>query len=194
VLGERFRDALLWTFDLHRKQTRKGTQVPYFSHLMSVAALVLEDGGDEDEAIAALLHDALEDRPEEASAAEIERRFGARVRSLVEACTDTPEDYDGSGAKPDWKSRKEAYIRRVESSGEPHRVSIADKLHNARALLRDHITHGESLWARFTGTKDQTLWYYTELLRAYERAGAKGFMIDEKRRVVEELEERSKAT
>lgn len=107
LLTSRFEEAMVYAAELHRTQTRKGSRVPYLAHLMSVAALVLEDGGDEDEAIAALLHDALEDHPEKTSREEIRRRFGERVASIVEHCTDTPSDWAG-GLKPPWRGRKEA--------------------------------------------------------------------------------------
>lgn len=191
LLTERFRDAMTLAFDLHRSHLRKSTTVPYFSHLMSVSALVLEDGGDEDEAIAALLHDSLEDCADQISAEEIENRFGGRVRALVEACTDTPPDHTG-GEKPDWKSRKDTYIAQVATGDEPHRVSLADKVHNARSILRDHLVHGESVWARFRAGKEGTLWYYKELEKAYRKAGATGYLIEEKKRIVDELLERTK--
>ena len=157
LLGDRFQEAFQLAAHLHRFHVRKGTKVPYLSHLMSVVSLVLEAGGDEDEAIAALLHDALEDCGEEITAAEIESRFGPRVRELVEACTDTPPDHAG-GPKPGWKDRKEAYLARV-AAGHGNRVSLADKLHNARSILRDHRTNPEKIWKRFSADKEETLWY-----------------------------------
>ncbi|TVP78491.1 MAG: HD domain-containing protein [Gemmatimonadales bacterium] len=137
MLKERFDQALAEVAKLHRHHLRKGTLVPYLSHLLGVTALVLEDGGDEDEAIAALLHDALEDCPDKISAEEIEEKFGPRVRELVEACTDTPPDHTG-GPKPGWKVRKERYLEQV-AGGHGNRISLADKLHNARCILRDRI-------------------------------------------------------
>lgn len=190
MLGPRFDEALQRASDLHRSQRRKGSTVPYFSHLMAVAALVLEDGGDEDEAIAALLHDALEDHPEKIRADEIGRRFSPRVLALVVACTDTPRDFAG-GAKAPWEQRKAAYIAHIESGHGPWRVSLADKLHNARSILRDHRAEGDAVWERFTATKEQTLGYYQGLAAAYRKAGAAGFMIDELERLVGELVERS---
>ena len=185
-LGPRFDEALLLASDLHRSQLRKGSSVPYLSHLMAVAALVLQDGGDEDEAIAALLHDALEDHPERITADEIERRFGSNVRALVIACTDTPPDFAG-GDKPPWRERKAAYIEHIELGGVPWRVSLADKLHNARSILRDHHAEGDTVWDRFTASREETLWYYRRLAEAYRNAGAHGFMIDELERVIGEL-------
>lgn len=189
VLGPAFDQALALATNLHRDHLRKGTGVPYMSHLMSVAALVLEDGGDEDEAIAALLHDALEDRGDRITAEELEERFGSRVRRLVEACTDTPTGFAG-GKKPPWRDRKEAYLQHIASGEVPLRVTLADKVHNARSILRDHREVGEAIWDRFSAEKDETLWYYRELGRAYRKAGARGFLIDEFERTLHELESR----
>ena len=161
--------------------------MPYVSHLLSVAALVLEDGGDEAEAIAALLHDALEDAPDQISAEEIAQRFGSRVRDIVLACTDTPDDYAG-GEKPEWQARKSAYLAHIASRAVPYRVSLADKVHNARSILRDRLVEGEAVWDRFKATRDETLWYYRGLASAYREAGASGFLIDELERIVAELE------
>jgi (p)ppGpp synthase/HD superfamily hydrolase len=188
VLGDRFMDALQHAARLHRSHLRKDTGVPYVSHLLSVAALVLEAGGNEDEAIAALLHDALEDCPEEVSAARLEDLYGAEVRRIVVDCTDTPEDFEG-GEKPKWKDRKQAYIDRV-AAGHWNRVSLADKLHNARSILRDHRADPEKIWDRFNPEKEETLWYYRELTAAYRKGGAGGFLIDELERVVKKLHAR----
>jgi len=188
VLGDRFKEAMTLAADLHRFHSRKATSIPYLSHLLSVAALVLEDGGDEDEAIAALLHDVLEDCADQISAAGIEESFGARVRGLVEACTDTPPDFSG-GSKPGWKQRKEGYLERV-ANGHGNRISLADKLHNARSILRDHRADPSTIWDRFSGEKEETLWYYRELVNAYRAGGATGFLVDELDRVVRKLEER----
>jgi (p)ppGpp synthase/HD superfamily hydrolase len=188
-LSLRFDAALSLASEIHRQHLRKGTTVPYVSHLLSVAALVLEDGGDEDEAIAALLHDALEDHPDRISAADIEAKFGSRVRDLVLACTDTPSDFVG-GERPEWKTRKLAYLAHIRSGEVPWRVSLADKLHNARCILRDHRLVRDAIWERFTASKDETLWYYRSLAEAYRAAGADGFMIDELERVLAELEVR----
>lgn len=192
LLGERFDRAFKLASELHRSHVRKGTNVPYVSHLMSVAALVLEDGGDECEAIAALLHDALEDHGDRITAEELEAEFGPRVRALVEACTDTPPDFSG-GRKPPWKERKLAYIAHVANEAVPTRVSLADKLHNARSILRDHRLEEEAVWDRFSAEKSETLWYYRELAGAYRQAGAEGFMIEEFERVVGKLEKRAAA-
>lgn len=192
LLGERFDRAFVRASELHRSDLRKGADVPYLSHLMSVAALVLEDGGDECEAIAALLHDALEDHGDRITADDLEAEFGPRVRVLVEACTDTPPNFSG-GRKPAWRPRKLDYIARVASGLVPTRVSIADKLHNARSILRDHRLEEESVWDRFSVEKSETLWYYRRLAGAYRQAGAEGFMIEEFERVLGKLEKRAAA-
>ena len=155
-LSTRFNSALTFAADLHRNQRRKGTDIPYVSHLLAVASIALEFGADEDEAIAALLHDAVEDTPKElgADAAAVVRRliefhFGRRVRELVDACTDA-DHRDEHGNKPPWTARKVAYVNAVgNKSSSACLVSAADKVHNARAILRDFRTHREKLWSRF---------------------------------------------
>ncbi len=189
TLGDPFDRAFALASELHRDQRRKSSGVPYISHLMAVAALVLEDGGDEEEAMAGLLHDVLEDCAERISGEGLEEQFGPRVRELVEACTDTPPDFEG-GRKPSWKARKEAYIERIERGEMPLRVSLADKVHNVRCLLRDHRLEGEAVWDRFSPAKGETLWYYRALAVAYREGGAVGFLIDELERVVDEIEAR----
>jgi (p)ppGpp synthase/HD superfamily hydrolase len=186
LLSERFTDALSLAATLHRSQPRKGTRIPYISHLMSVSALVLEDGGGEDEAIAALLHDALEDCGDQISARDIEQRFGVAVRRIVESCTDTPPGH--TGEKPAWKPRKVDYIAHLRASRAPFRVSLADKVHNARSILRDLEVHGPEVWDRFTGRREGTLWYYRELTRVFRERGASGYLIQELERVVAALE------
>jgi (p)ppGpp synthase/HD superfamily hydrolase len=142
--------------------------------------------GEEDEAIAALLHDALEDAPHRITAEDIERRFGSRVRAVVEACTDTEPGFAG-GEKAEWRSRKEAYIRKVRSVHGNHRVSLADKVHNIRCILRDYRADGEALWGRFKGGRDGTLWYYLELAKAYRAAGAEEDLLQELEESVQQL-------
>lgn len=187
-LGERFTRAFKYCFQLHGAQTRKGKSTPYVAHLMAVGALVVEDGGDEDEAIAALLHDALEDQPEKASRKEIARRFGERVLELVTACSDTPRGYKG-GKKPPWRRRKEGYLAHVrEGASGALRIALADKLHNAREILADYRDEGERLWSRFNASKADQLWFQRSLVEAFRKDGATGFMIEELERVVSELE------
>jgi (p)ppGpp synthase/HD superfamily hydrolase len=175
-----FNEALNYAATLHRTQARKGTQIPYVSHLLAVAGLVMEHGGDEDQVIAALLHDAVEDQGGDHVGHEIRRRFGDQVFDIVMGCTDarvTP--------KPPWDARKKAYIERVTTEPASIKlVSAADKLHNARAILADYRTLGEKLWSRFNGGKDGTLWYYRELMTAFRQ----GEQTDGLRRLVDEFE------
>jgi (p)ppGpp synthase/HD superfamily hydrolase len=188
-LGTKFQEALQLAQQLHRHHLRNSTDVPYVSHLLSVAALVLEDGGDEDEAIAALLHDALEDCSDQVSAEDLEHQFGSTVCGLVKGCTDTPPNFSGD-QKPPWKRRKEKYIQHVREGG-ASRVSLADKVHNARSILRDHRLIGDEVFSRFSAAKADTLWYYQELALAYRSAGHAGFLMDELERVVAELMRRT---
>ncbi len=182
-LSKRFEEALIYALDLHAAQTRKGTEVPYASHLLSVAALVLEDGGSEDEAIAALLHDAVEDQGGPRTRAEIGRRFGDKVARIVDGCTDTDET-----PKPPWRDRKESYIENMRRAApEVRRVSLADKLHNSRTILSGLRRRGDEVWQRFAGGKDGTLWYYRALVNAYRQSGD-SFLLDELERVVTEME------
>lgn len=181
-LGPRFLEALALALHLHRDQARKGTRIPYVAHLLSVAALVLEHGGTEDEAIAALLHDAVEDQGGPPVLEEIQKRFGKPVAAIVEACT------DGWGhPKPPWRARKTAYLTHLLSQPEPvRRVSAADKLHNVRAILADYRRLGEALWPRFTGGREGTLWYYSELAGVFDLQGPVS-LARELRRSVDEL-------
>jgi (p)ppGpp synthase/HD superfamily hydrolase len=156
-LTARFDEALAYAAEVHRDHVRKDTAIPYIAHLLAVTALVLEDGGDEDQAIAALLHDAPEDRGGRARLADIAVRFGPGVAAIVEACTDTFVH-----PKPPYVERKREHLRRLRRQGTPGalRVTAADKLHNARAILADHRALGDALFARFTAGKAGTLWYY----------------------------------
>ena len=166
MLSERFDRAFAHASRLHRQQRRKGTDIPYLSHLMSVAALVLEHGGTEDQAIAALLHDAVEDQGGQPVLDEIEERFGEGVARIVDECTDSRVE-----PKPPWRERKEAYIAKLpEKAPETLLVSLADKTHNARAILGDYRQLGDDLWARFNGGREGTLWYYRTLSEFYAQA------------------------
>lgn len=182
--SERFEQAVVYAYQLHAQQKRKGSNIPYVSHLFAVCALVMENGGDEDQAIAALLHDAVEDQGGQPVAEEIERRFGANVRRIVEGCTDTDQT-----PKPPWRKRKEDYIAHVRhASADVRLVSCCDKLHNARAILADLRDVGASVWSRFSATPDQHLWYYRSLIAAYREAGGPLLLSDELERVVSTLE------
>jgi (p)ppGpp synthase/HD superfamily hydrolase len=183
-LSLRFEDAFKYAFELHVRQTRKGGDVPYISHLLGVTALVLEDGGDEDEAIAALLHDAVEDQGGKETRKEIHRRFGDRVARIVDGCTDADET-----PKPPWRDRKLRYVEHIRhATPEVRRVSLADKLHNARTILRDFRRYGNEVWDRFTGGKEGTLWYYRALVLSY-REGDGSYLLEELERVVSELQQ-----
>ena len=182
-LTNRFEQALIYASRLHRKQIRKGSNVPYISHLLSVTALVLEDGGDEDEAIAALLHDAVEDQGGKATREVIFDMFGARVAEIVDGCTDAD-----TIPKPPWQERKQQYIDNLRgASASIRRVSLADKLHNARSILRDLSQQGESTWEKFQGGREGTLWYYQTLLELFLETDADSWMVQELKRVVERL-------
>ena len=163
----RFREALDYAAELHAEQDRKGSGVPYLAHLFGVAALAMEHGANEDEAIAALLHDAPEDQGGKATLEAIRSRFGHTVASIVDGCTDTYEQH-----KPPWRQRKQEYIDHlVEADDSVLLVSACDKLHNARSILTDLRTCGESVWGRFTGSKDGTLWYYRTLVGIFNQTG-----------------------
>jgi len=183
LLTARFEEAVVYAVRLHAQQKRKGTEIPYASHLFAVASLVLEDGGDEDLAIAALLHDAAEDQGGRPTLEQIHRRFGDRVAAIVLGCTDSEIE-----PKPPWRARKEAYVAHLRNAPrDVLRVSVADKLHNARSILADLKRHGGGLWSRFSGGRDGVLWYYRALVTAYQDAGV-GFLADELHRVVSEIE------
>ena len=183
-LTERFEDALIYSNGLHAGQLRKGSQVPYIAHLLGVAGLVLEDGGDEDEAIAALLHDAVEDQGGLMTLREIRSRYGPRVTEIVLSVTDTYED-----PKPPWRERKEGYIATIRTADlSAIRVSLADKVYNARATLMDIKQEGESGWSRFNGGKEGTLWYYHQLINAF-RGRSSSKLLQELVRVIRELEQ-----
>jgi GTP pyrophosphokinase len=164
-LGRRFLRAFQFAAEKHAGQSRKASTIPYIAHLMGVASLVLEAGGDEDLAIAALLHDVVEDCGGAPMLNEVRRRFGKRVAGVVEGCTDAD-----SYPKPPWRERKEEYLRRLRSADADTRlVSVADKLNNVRSILTDYREIGESVWARFNGGRDGTLWYYRVLCDEFLR-------------------------
>ena len=185
VLSTRFQDAFGYALDLHCRQRRKGTEIPYIAHLMSVFALVLEHGGSEVEAIAALLHDAAEDQGGENTLEQIHSRFGSAVAGIVRACSDSL-----TTPKPSWKERKQGYIDHLCRTGNAsvRLVSAADKLHNARAVLADYREHGEKVWDRFSAGKQDQLWYYREMAKTLTRVGPRP-LAGELDAVVSELEE-----
>jgi (p)ppGpp synthase/HD superfamily hydrolase len=159
MLSEKFIQAVSIANVFHKGHVRKGTQIPYISHLMAVASLVMEGGGSEDEIIAALLHDAVEDCGGEPILDEIKKHFGQNVASIVDDLTETYEN-----PKPPWKGRKEAYISHIKEANPSVRlVSCADKLHNVRCILSDYRQEGETLWNRFSASKEETLWFYQSM-------------------------------
>jgi GTP pyrophosphokinase len=183
TLSTRFEEALVLAVRLHAGQVRKGTSIPYVAHLLAVAGIALYHGATEDEAIAALLHDAIEDRGGSDTPEEIRRRFGDVVTAIVDGCTDAE-----TIPKPPWRQRKEAYIAHIgQASRSVRLISAADKLDNARAVLRDYRVHGEELWDRFRGGRDGTLWYYRAVADTLREAGPRP-LVDELDRVVSELE------
>jgi len=163
ILGTRFGEALVYANDLHATQERKGSGVPYVAHLLGVASLALEHGADEDEAIAALLHDSVEDQGGMATLVEVERRFGDRVAAIVLGCSDSTEE-----PKPPWRARKERYLEHLlTASPSILLVSACDKLYNARTIVTDHRRVGPSIWSRFRAGREGTRWYYAELARVF---------------------------
>ncbi len=183
TLSARFSDALLYAAALHGRQTRKVSGAPYVSHLLGVAGIVLEYGGDEDEAIAALLHDAIEDQGGAAAREEIRRRFGDAVAAIVDGCSDAE-----TIPKPPWRERKEAHLAHLAGAARSVRLVVAaDKLDNARALLHEYRLRGESLWGFFHGRRDGTLWNYRSMVDVLKRAGVDA-LVEELDRAVAELE------
>lgn len=164
-LGPRLQSAFRYAAEKHEGQARKQTSVPYLSHLMAVASLVLEAGGDEEMAIAALLHDVVEDCGGMPRLRDVRKLFGDRVAKIVEGCTDSFSD-----PKLEWKQRKDDYVEHLKHADpETRLVSAADKLHNVRTILTDYRQDGEKIWERFSGKKDGTLWYYRALNEEFRR-------------------------
>jgi (p)ppGpp synthase/HD superfamily hydrolase len=182
-LTARFSEALAYAFELHGEQLRKASGVPYLSHLLAVAAIAMEHGASEDEAIAALLHDAIEDQGGAPVREELRRRFGREVADMVDGCTDAE-----TLPKPPWRERKENYLAHLpRASASVHLICAADKLHNVRSLLQDHRVHGDSLWDCFHGGKSGTLWYYRAVVTALASARQTA-IVEELDRVVTMLE------
>lgn len=185
ILGGRFDDAFTYAHFLHRHRLRRGGEVPYVAHLMGVAALALEDGGDEDEAIAALLHDAVDDQDGVPILNEIRRRYGDRVALIVEQCC----DHDPAHDRPEWHIRKKLYVESLPQRPDSHRVALADKLYNARALLNDYHQVGEQVWSRFSAGRE-VLGYLRALADAFNEV-SKSPMAVELDATVSELERRA---
>jgi len=156
-------EALTYATRIHGGQLRKKTRIPYIAHIIGVAAIAMEYGANETEAIAALLHDAVEDCGGAKRLRDIERKFGKKVAQIVDGCTDTDRT-----PKPPWLERKKAYVAHVRHAPMPTKlVSASDKLHNIRAILMDYRKEGESLWSRFNAGKHGALWYYRALVNAF---------------------------
>lgn len=185
-LTSKFEQALVYATRLHANQTRKISGVPYIAHLLSVAALVLEAGGTEEEVIAALLHDSIEDQGGKATREEIRQSFGDKVVAIINGCTewDTPP-------KPPWQERKNRYLENLRhASTSVRRVSLADKLHNARSLLADWRQYGDSIWTYFKASREGTLWFYQSLVQVYRQTGS-DWMTEELERVVGQLHQQN---
>ena len=182
--SHRFEDALVLAHQLHADQTRKGTTIPYIGHLLAVAAIVIENDGTEDEATAALLHDAVEDQGGATMREEIRQRFGENAATIVDGLSDTDQT-----PKPPWRARKEAYLAHLsEASASVLLVSLADKIHNASSILRDLRSEGDGVWSRFTGGREGSLWYYRALVDAFRARGQYTIMVEELDRIVREFE------
>ncbi len=181
-LSDRFNKALKVAFEYHQDQERKGSREPYFAHLMSVSALVLENGGSENQAIAALLHDAVEDQGGLPTLERITEEFGDDIAEIIDGCTDAYTQ-----PKPPWKERKINYLNRLKTA--PNTillVSLSDKVHNARSILRDFQKEGDTIWERFKGGKSGTLWYYQSLANIFDKSPYL-FLKQELRQIVEEI-------
>jgi (p)ppGpp synthase/HD superfamily hydrolase len=188
-LSRQFEKALVYATRAHSDQTRKKTGIPYIAHILGVTAIAMEYGANEIEAIAALLHDAVEDCGGAKRLRDIERKFGKTVTKIVDGCTDTYET-----PKPPWRERKEAYLAHLKNSNSATRlVSASDKLHNTRAILADLRRHGLEVFGRFSGKKDGTLWYYRALVTAFREHGDHTDLVDELDRVVTQIEKLSAA-
>jgi len=173
-LGIRFTQAFRFAYEKHKGQSRKGSRIPYITHLMGVASLVLEAGGDEELAAAALLHDVVEDCGGRPMLKQVRRLFGKRVAEIVDGCTDAYVI-----PRPPWRKRKENYIRRLKKKDAGTRlVSAADKLNNIRSILSDYRAIGESVWSRFHGGRDGTIWYYRTLRDEFLRKDKNRITVD----------------
>ena len=183
TLTRRFDEAFAYAHEAHATHTRKGSGVPYIGHLMGVASIVIDDGGTEDEAIAALLHDAAEDCGGRERLEDIRARFGDAVAKIVEDCTDS-----WTTPKPAWADRKQKYVEHARTLAPTSlRVSAADKVHNAYAILRDLRNVGDKVWERFNASADDIVAYYQALVRSYREAGG-GRLVDELDRIVRGIE------
>lgn len=186
MLSSRFDHAVQFAIDLHRAQTRKGTAIPYVTHLFAVCGLVLEDGGSEDEAIAALLHDGPEDQGGVAVLDQIRARFGDEVATMVAGLSDAMPA--AGEKKAPWRERKEAYLGHLhDAPPSVVKVSLADKLHNARSILVDQGADGEAVWKRFNAGRADQAWYYGALLDVFDQRVPRSRNLGEFRETVEQL-------
>lgn len=195
VLTDRFDRALLYATHVHGGQVRKGTPIPYIAHLLAVSATVLEYDGSEDVAIAALLHDAVEDQGGEPRLSDIRNRFGDRVADIVRSCSDTVVNSSSGQQKEDWHTRKKRYVEHLNLVDQDTLfVSLSDKIHNARSILRDlrKPEIGKAVWDRFKNSRKDTLWYYRELAKSFQKRlkdqSAKMQLADELSEIVDVLE------
>jgi (p)ppGpp synthase/HD superfamily hydrolase len=182
ALTQRFHDALIFIAKKHGDQVTNNTVYPYISHLMGVTSLVMEYGGDEDEAIAALLHGFNETQDGPEALQEIEAQFGKNVAEIVRGCNDADNTADLA-----WRPRKEAYLKHLQTASPSIRlVAAADKLYNARNLVANYRAHGTAIYEKCCGGRDGLLWYYKSLVRAF-RSGKKEQIVEEFARVVADL-------
>ena len=184
-LSPQFEKALTYATRIHGGQLRKKTRIPYIAHILGVAAIAMEYGANETEAIGALLHDAVEDCGGAKRLRDIERKFGKDVAKIVEGCTDTDQS-----PKPPWRDRKKAYVAHVRHAQMSTKlVSASDKLHNVRAILMDYRKEGERLWSRFNAGKQGALWYYRALVNAFSGKSRKlSGLVQELDRTLTQLE------
>jgi len=186
LLTEKYSEAVLFASTLHRRQTRKGNDIAYVAHLLGVSSLVLEARGDEDQAIAALLHDAAEDQGGQPTIDVIEGKFGSRVSGIVKACSDSLAE--NPGEKASWLVRKTEHIAKLAVAvDDVIIVAMADKVHNARAIVSDLSIHGTKTWTKFNASSEQILWYYTSNLLVAQERKAPRFLIDALDRALGEM-------
>lgn len=191
ALTERYAEAVAYASALHADQARKSTTIPYISHLLGVSSLILEAGGDEDMAIAGLLHDGPEDQGGQATLDEIRERFGERVADIVEGCSDSLSE-DPNNKAP-WKERKERYLAHLKDADDDTlTVSLADKLHNARAIASDVRITGPETWRRFNASPEDILWYYNGILSTAKERKANQFLVVNLQVAIDEMAARSK--
>ena len=184
TLGKKFEEALAFANRIHADQKRKDSGAPYLAHVLGVAALVLEDGGSEEEAIAALLHDSAEDQGGEEILITIQEMFGEKVAQIVRECSDTLVS-----PKPPWRERKEDHLEVLRTSmPETIRIMQADKVYNARNLQRSLLEHGSQTWQNFKGGKEGTLWYFRQMYILLNQTRP-GYLMNELARLIELIED-----